>query len=169
MHTSRSICHLMKNIVVMFIGCLKSRADLCKLCTNSTVCVPGTTGDPDQRTVCLASSDILESAFQMRYHDLIDGKKLSMLEQLLAQQLTCYILTDVKTHFKSHLAYFLLQKSESSVFAVGGKCSDKAHSIVRWDDVPPVIVSAINSVLPQDVKKNVALQPIVRDPSKFQD
>lgn len=124
--------------------------------------------------------------FSRVYPELLEGKGLSVLKQLLAQQMLSCILTDVKSHFKSRLArlvHLLLKRSDNGEHSdaqdksVGpGRWTrgerTKAHLIAtrvfadRWDEVPSDIVGVLKGVLPPDAKKNVAYD-LVRDPSRY--
>ena len=116
------------------------------------------------------------------YPDVLDGKGLSVLKQLLANQMLSCILIDVKSHFKSRLARLVhhLLKTENGEHSDAEDKSIRwnsrermtAHRIAsrafadRWDEVPSEIVNVLKGVLPLDVKKNVAYD-LVRDPSRY--
>ena len=128
--------------------------------------------------------------FSLAYPERLEGRGLSMLKQLLAEQLLDCILVDVKTHFKSRLTKLVavtLRKSatdhesaahrdtrildneakrftkeeKSATFAVTTKvCTGK------WDGICPSVASVLKEVLPTNVKNNVNYD-LVKNPSRY--
>ena len=77
---------------------------LVRHCMNS-VCKRDTSGrKPNGDTLGEDISRFWKEKFSIAYPERLEGKGLSVLKQLLCQQLLNCILVDTKTHFKSRLA-----------------------------------------------------------------
>ena len=124
--------------------------------------------------------------FSIAYPQTLEGRGLSVLKQLLCQQLLDCVLVDTKTHFKSRLSKLIavtLHKSATDHASKDTKVLDKELTMItkeekkvafavatkvcagKWDGLCPSVALVLKEVLPANVK-NVNYD-LKCDPSRY--
>jgi hypothetical protein len=134
----------------------------------------------ENRGVKLKDSELSEKVvhfwkctFCKIYPDLLDGRGLSVLKQLLAEQMLTSILVDTKTHFCSRFVKLIVhmnkepedgqnaRKASREELRAAQRIASEAFA-GRWEN----LAEALKKVLPPDVVKSVQYD-LKRDPARY--